>query len=65
MTCFLHRSFGTMPSSVKSEISEKETAAKSEPAEYAYHLGDKVYLNPAPFTETFGPLQTTEVVVTD
>ena len=22
-------------------------------------------LNPAPFTETFGPLQTTEVVVTD
>lgn len=23
------------------------------------------YLNPAPFTETFGPLQTTEVVVTD
>ena len=29
--------------------SEKETAAKSEPAEYAYHLGDKVYLGAGEF----------------
>lgn len=28
---------------------EKETAAKSEPAEYAYHLGDKVYLGAGEF----------------
>lgn len=28
---------------------EKETAAKSEPAEYAYHLGDKVYLGAGKF----------------
>lgn len=27
----------------------KETAAKSEPAEYAYHLGDKVYLGAGEF----------------
>ena len=29
--------------------SEKETAAKLEPAEYAYHLGDKVYLGAGEF----------------
>lgn len=29
--------------------SEKETAAKSESAEYAYHLGDKVYLGAGEF----------------
>ena len=29
--------------------SEKETAAKSEPTEYAYHLGDKVYLGAGEF----------------
>ena len=28
---------------------EKETAAKAEPAEYAYHLGDKVYLGAGEF----------------
>ncbi len=28
---------------------EKETAAKSEPAEYAYHLGDQVYLGAGEF----------------